>query len=506
MTAGPSRSRVTRVELTADQLLGSDLTPARPFKHSKHGPKNITVEQLLGTSLTITPAARNNAASRSRSTPRPAARSPPSSFVRPSSSRNVPAVPNPTRITADEVLRTGLPVRTLQAAKQRARTGQTLVLTAEQLLGSGASGSSSSSPGSSRVLPASELAGSGPSSRMRSSHARDNASNPPSGPSRSAAGAGNSRVARPSTAGAATGGGSSGNDSSSAGRGRDNRPRQLRRSSSMGSTHTLPIYTKEPGESEVVISRGTADLEDEITITVMTPVEENGPSFVEGLPTSSLSASTVLDSAQQLSPTLDTGAPPALNPVVNSASSPVMTTSRLSPTPTTTPIAIPTGRGPYAARAPPAPYADEVPSYEFAMSTPDLHALPIHIPPPSSPALGSPRALSPSTPSPSTPASPSSRPDSSSPPSPTEGAESPRRRFGLRSLFRSSSRTRLRGGSVSGLPSLGLTSPPPPLPPLPVASPRPFHRSSHSASMLDLLSRSWSDNPMVRARSDRGDA
>ena len=38
-------------------------------------------------------------------------------------------------------------------------------------------------------------------------------------------------------------------------RGRESRPRQARRSSSLGSTHTLPIYTKEPGESEVVIDR-----------------------------------------------------------------------------------------------------------------------------------------------------------------------------------------------------------------------------------------------------------
>ena len=265
MTAGPSRSRVTRVELTADQLLGSDLTPARSFKPPKHGPKTITVEQLLGTSLTIAPAARNAAASPSRSAPRPAprpaARSPPLSSVRSSASRSVPIAPNRERVTADEVLRTGLPVRTLQAAKQRARTGQTLILTAEQLLGPTASESSASGSSRSRVRANTELAspGAGPSSRNRSINARDHGSSSAyhvSGSSRSGAAGGSSRVARPSTAGAASSSSSGGgNGALGSGRGRDNRPRQLRRSSSMGSTHTLPIYTNEPGESEVVISR-----------------------------------------------------------------------------------------------------------------------------------------------------------------------------------------------------------------------------------------------------------
>ena len=105
---------------------------------------------------------------------------------------------------------------------------------------------------------------------------------------------------------------------------------------------------------------------------------------------------------------------------------------------------------------------------------------------------------------------------SSTPPSPgaTDGAESPRKRFAFMSLFHShggsSSRSRIRGGSVSGLPSTAATSPTTPersLSPSP-PSPRPFHRSSQSASgsMLDLLSRSWSENPVVRSRSERGAA
>ncbi len=239
MSARPSRSRVTRVELTADQLLGTDLTPARPHKASKYAPpKVITVEQLLGSSLTIASAARGGSGSSSAaSSPssRSASRAPAlpisvrSAAARSPSPHRVPVVPIRERVTADEVLRTGLPVRTLQAAKQRARSGQALVLTAEQLLGSSRSNGSSSS--SRRPNTAGDRASAGATSLSTGSR--------------------HGRNTRPSTAGATTGGDGSG----SAARGRENRPRQARRSSSLGSTRTLPIYTKEPGESEVVIDR-----------------------------------------------------------------------------------------------------------------------------------------------------------------------------------------------------------------------------------------------------------
>ena len=242
MSAGPSRSRVTRIELTADQLLGADLTPARPHKPSKHVPKVITVEQLLGSSLTIAPTARggsgsSTAASPSRSASRATAR-PPLNSVRSVPTRSpsplrIPVIPTRERVTADEVLRTGVPLRTLQAAKQRARSAQALVLTAEQLL------SSSSGSARSNVSSSSGLAQVASGSSRRSNPAGDRTS-PSTGGSRPG------RVARPSTAGATTGGDA---------RGRDSRHRQARRSSSLGSTHTLPIYTKEPGESEVVIDR-----------------------------------------------------------------------------------------------------------------------------------------------------------------------------------------------------------------------------------------------------------
>ena len=244
MSAGPSRSRVTRIELTADQLLGADLIPARPHKPSKHAPKVITVEQLLGSSLTITPAARGGSGtssvaspSSSRSTSRTTARPPPNSVrsmpTRSPSPLGVPVIPTRERVTADEVLRTGVPLRTLQAAKQRARSGQALVLTAEQLLGSSSGAGSSRSNGSSSSRLASE-------SGRRPNTAGDRAG-------LSTSGYRSGRVTRPSTAGATTGGDT---------RGQESRPRQARRrSSSLGSTHTLPIYTKEPGESEVVIDR-----------------------------------------------------------------------------------------------------------------------------------------------------------------------------------------------------------------------------------------------------------
>ncbi|KAI1787286.1 hypothetical protein LXA43DRAFT_1184599 [Ganoderma leucocontextum] len=483
MSAGPSRSRVTRVELTADQLLGADLTPARPYKPPKHAQKVITVEQLLGPSLTIAPAARGGSSSSgaasshsSRSAVWPPARPHP---ARSPSPHRVPSAPNRERVTADEVLRTGLPVRTLQAAKQRARSGQALVLTAEQLLGSSSGSSGSRPPG----LTADNT--------HRPSTAGASAASPSPGRSRSG------RVARPSTAGATPGG----DGSSSAACGRESHPRQARRSSSLGSTHTLPIYTKEPGESEVVIDRGTEDLEDEIPITVMTPVEEDGPSLANGVPNSI--------------PSPHRAANPGITQHLSPAASPTVSNFALNPTQSRvislisapSPIAIsPAGRMSPSPGARPTPHPDEVPSYEavMSMSTPDFHG-------PASPALsalGSPRALSPSTGTPSTPASPDSRPGSASPPSPTDGAESPRRRFGFMSLFHAHAHshsqdrgTRNRAGSVSGLPSQAsdrLSSGPS----APVECPRPRLRSS--GSLLDLLSRSWSDNHMARSRSDRG--
>ncbi len=253
MTAGSSRSRVTRLELTADQLLGSDLTRIRPYKPRKNTPKVVTVEQLLGTSLTIAgPSAR----SPSRTSARPA---PPRSSPRPSSPR-IPAAPNRERVTADEVLRTGLPVRTLQAAKARARSSSAITLTADQLLASGSGSSSgsrlSSRRGVPRVLSAEELAGPGPGysssdPRPRSAGGSTSAVSHTSG-LRSGSG---TLGARPSTAGAASSSGSSGVSASGTTRGRGPRAGQVQRSNSQGSTRTLPIYTKEPGDSEVVIDR-----------------------------------------------------------------------------------------------------------------------------------------------------------------------------------------------------------------------------------------------------------
>ncbi|PIL29018.1 hypothetical protein GSI_09066 [Ganoderma sinense ZZ0214-1] len=508
MSAGPSRSRarVTRVELTADQLLGADLTPARPHKASKHAPKVITVEQLLGSSLTITPAARGGSGSSSATSPS-SSRSASRTAARPNSVRSAAArspspprvpvvVPHRERVTADEVLRTGVPLRTLQAAKQRARSGQALVLTAEQLLGSSAGSSRSHASSSSTRGLAAE------SSR------RPNTAGEPTSAATPSTGSRSSRIVRPSTAGATTGG----DGSASAARGRENRPRQARRSSSLGSTHTLPIYTKEPGESEVVIDRGTEDLEDEVPITVMTPVEEDGPNLANGLPNQIPSPPASPDITQSLSPA---ASPTASSLAPNSTQSRVINPIHVSPS---APISIPAaiGRTPRYPGVRLAPFPDEIPSYEavMSMSTPDLHGFPANIPLPSSPplsAIGSPRALSPSTGSPSTPASPISRPDSSSPSSP-DGAESPRRRFGFMSLFHSHSHhshshgsgTRNRGRSVSGLPSQTpegaaaeqLSASPP------VECPRPRLRSSRS--VLDMLSRSWSDNHMARSRSDRG--
>ena len=248
----------------------------------------------------------------------------------------------------------------------------------------------------------------------------------------------------------------------------------------------------------------------------MTPVEEDGPSLANGLPNPVSSPPASPDITQRLSPSTS---PSASNFALNPTQSRVINPNGNSPS---SPISIPSapGRTPHFPGARLSPYPDEVPSYEavMSMSTPDLHGFPSNSPLPSSPplsALGSPRALSPSTGTPSTPASPVSRPDSSSPPSP-DGAESPRRRFGFMSLFHPHlhhshshvNGSRNRGRSVSGLPeqtpegvvsdglpvSSGLSPP--------VECPRPRLRSSRS--VLDMLSRSWSDNHVVRSRSDRG--
>ena len=247
----------------------------------------------------------------------------------------------------------------------------------------------------------------------------------------------------------------------------------------------------------------------------MTPVEEDGPSLANGLPspTSNPGANVNPDLTQRLSPT-------ALTPPSSPTASNFTPRSHvISPPSETSPIPIPAAGRTLGARL--SLYPDEVPSYEavMSMSTPDLHGLPraINTPLPSLPilgGLGSPRALSPSTGTPSTPASPYSHPSSPSPPSP-DGADSPRRRFGFMSLFHAHPHSnshsyersaRNRSDSVSGLPSQipegvafdGLS----PEPSRPVECPRPRLRSSRS--VLDLLSRSWSDNHVVRSRSSRG--
>ncbi|KAI0752701.1 hypothetical protein C8Q80DRAFT_1147723 [Daedaleopsis nitida] len=533
MSAGPSRSRVTRVELTADQLLGSDLTPARLQRQRKNAPKVVTVEQLLGPSLTIAgPSSRSSsrAATRAPSSPRQVPPAPRPIARCPSPSRI--AVPHRERVTADEVLRTGLPLRTLQAAKARARNAQAMVLTAEQLHASGTGSGSSSSSGSRlsspsprnrsrpRVVTAEELAGPGPETSLSSSARRPgSAGGNPAAVSHTSgvrSGASTSRISRPSTAGAAIGSGSASaggsaaaGSSGTAGR-RASRSGRIQRSSSQGSTRTLPMYTKEPGESEVVIDRSTEELEDEIPITVMTPVTEDGSSLANGLPDSAGPSSPVSPASPRGADSSHIGRP-------------------LRPLDAISPIPIPISPVRTILNQPVASvlYADEVPSYEAAISmnsSPDLvsRIAPADIPlpaspqspalPPRSPVLSIPGRSG--APSPSSPSSPGSAFGSSNPPSPSEGAESPRKRFPFMSLFPShgggsSSRSRIRGGSVSGLPSPTATAatmerPVSPSPP----SPRPLHRSSHSASgsMLDLLSRSWSDNPAVRYRSDRSGA
>ncbi|KAI8989134.1 hypothetical protein BD414DRAFT_384954, partial [Trametes punicea] len=534
-SAGPSRPRV--ITLTADQLLGSSLTPARPHKQPKdaNAPRVLTIEDLLGPGLTVARPTPKPPA------PKPAARPAPRSASRPSSSARSTPNPRLVRVTADEVLRTGIPVRTLQVVK--ARSGQARVLTAEELLAAGSSHASARRTAQSRHQSRGRTAVSEPSAGP---------SSPPSiaGASGSNVGqtGGSSSVAESSRrARERPGMGSTGSDAQGAAAPtRTARSGQSRRSNSLGSMRTLPMYTQEPGESEVVIDRGAAELEDDETapITAISPVEETEPdaeSPVHGVPASPPS-----------SPTHTGGIP------LSSQASPVD-------------AVLPSVASSLPNHLPPwlSVYSEAAPSYEAAMSTPNLHMYlesPAHVPLSSPPSLGpmapsSPAPASASTSiapsaepafashcqppaerpmvrihvqsSPSVPAarpSPSPRspgsPSTSTPSSPGEqqrpdsgGAETPRRRFGFMAIFRSRSSSRLRAhldshslahsdampqtgarershartGSASAVPS-----------PQRVASPdrellapaprRPFHRLAPSASgsMLDLLSRSRS--------------
>ncbi|OSC99689.1 hypothetical protein PYCCODRAFT_1470003 [Trametes coccinea BRFM310] len=452
-SAGPSRPRV--ITLTADQLLGTSLTPARtpkPSKNTSNGSRVLTIEDLLGPGLTV---ARPPPKPPARSSPRPTSRS----F---SSTRSTASSPNPrlVRVTADEVLRTGIPVRTLQAVK--ARSGQARVLTAEELLSAGSSRSPRRSP--------------------VQSGSRASASDQPAGPS---AAESTPRAARPGTATASS---TSGSDAQrAASQSRNPRHGPPRRSLSLGSMRTLPIYTQEPGESEVVIDRGATELDDDddTPITVISPVEENEPNVdVDGAaPTDAAPVSTAPSSSE--SPTQASGNTLSrqLSPVDAATSS---VASSLPP---------PTHMPPWVAV-----YREAAPSYEMAMSTPNLHvhsetefpanfSLPtsptlehgIHNPPPSthsdppapsyaaeSPAASRPTVrvqvqppsdaptssarLSPSPRSPGSPALPSSpaTPSSSEHHSGSgSGAETPRRRFGFMALFHSRSSSRLRSHSHS---------------------------------------------------------
>lgn len=240
-SAGPSRPRV--VTLTADQLLGTSLTPARA--HNKHKnsntPRVLTIEDLLGPGLTVArPASRPTP---TRTAPRPTPR--PSSS-RGSGSSSTRTAPNPrlVRVTADEVLRTGIPVRTLQAVKARSQ-----VLSAEELL------AATSSRSSVRTTPQAR-------GRTTAAQPSGGSSSPGSSGSRSAAGVGAGRT----TGNASTAGShetrqtaqQAGRDNGASGastQGRNPRSGPPRRSLSLGSMRTLPIYTQEPGDSETVIDR-----------------------------------------------------------------------------------------------------------------------------------------------------------------------------------------------------------------------------------------------------------
>ncbi len=297
---------------------------------------------------------------------------------------------------------------------------------------------------------------------------------------------------------------------------------------------------------EISFYSGATELEDddEIPITVMSPVDEsepNGDNSASAGPTSSSPGSPSetegASSSRQVSPD------DAMSPVASSLP------NDLTPLPPWTSI-----------------YADAAPSYEAAMSTPNLHIYRerqdnVPLPPLTNPALTSPPisdvtpaspihtsnspTLGPSVSSPGspvlnvntastlsppgttsprptvrmvTPQAPSATrtsPGSRSPASPSspsgergDGAETPRRRFGFMSLFHSRSSSRLRArshshssaqapssspGSGSAAPYPGRVASPDLLSPRPT---RPFHRFSQSASgsMLNLSTCSRADN------------
>ncbi|KAI0325513.1 hypothetical protein GY45DRAFT_1330191 [Cubamyces sp. BRFM 1775] len=524
-SAGPSRPRV--ITLTADQLLGTSLTPARPHKQSKNtnAPRVLTIEDLLGPGLTVArPPPRPPA-------PKPAMRPAPRSSPRASSSTRSAPNPRLVRVTADEVLRTGIPVRTLQAVK--ARSGQARVLTAEELLAAGSSRSSAQSRG--RTAPAAGSSGGGSS---RSGGTTADGSTQTTGTTS----VGSSRSPR-ATAGSTTGGDA---------HNRAPRSGQARRSNSLGSTRTLPMYTQEPGESEVVIGRGATELEDDdaVPITVISPVDEDA-----------LESHTADNSPLNADQT-DVASSSPTSPLQIDGQS---LSQQQSPVGSASPQAIPSSL-PSTSHLPPwtALYPDAAPSYEAAMSTPNLHIYPdspTNIPLPSSPALSpsppssplitsvspahAPGARAPSSVSPSPPlalAAPAPRPtvriqsSQTSTPSPSprspaspvsspgaDGADTPRRRFGFMSLFHSRSSTRLRShshshvqqasgarspiphihshsrtGSASAVPSPRVASPDLRVPAGGTTT-RAFHRLSQSASgsMLDLLAVA----PRARSRS-----
>ncbi|KAI0372472.1 hypothetical protein BV20DRAFT_964065 [Pilatotrama ljubarskyi] len=494
-SAGPSSPRV--VTLTADQLLGTSLTPARPHKQPKNAPRVLTIEDLLGPGLTV-----------ARSAPKPVARPTPRSPPRPSGSSSTRNTPNPrlVRVTADEVLRTGIPVRTLQVVK--ARSGQAQVVTAEELLAASSSRLSGRSVPQTRGRTTANQPLAAPSGSSGGSGATASRAGQSQGSATSSA----QRSRDPRSAHSGTGGRNESTEQSRTARG------QARRSNSLGSTRTtrtLPMYTQEPGDSEVIIDRGATELEDDdgIPSTAMSPVDENEPDR-----DSPASAGA-------------TASPPG-SPTQPADGAPL--TCPLSPTVGTPPIAssLPSDLPPWSAI-----YAEAAPSYEASMSTPNLHttsASPVDVPPlPSSPLLNS---LSPpssqvisasptlatisptrptirvseSQPSPPSQNSPGSRSPSSPARPPVEradGAASPRRRFGFISLFHSRSSSRLRShshshassqssrshsrtGSASAVPTPRVASPD-------LLTPtRPFHRMSQSASgsMLDLASRSRSNS------------
>ncbi|KAI0772826.1 hypothetical protein BD413DRAFT_492334 [Trametes elegans] len=421
-SAGPSRPRV--ITLTADQLLGTSLTPARShIKQNKNTPRVLTIEDLLGSGLTVARQA----------SPKPSSRPPSRSAARTSASTR--SAPNP-RLAV------------------KARSGQAQVLSAQELLSSGTSRASSRRPntaGESRGRTEQSNAPGRPGADLDG----PTTINTSAGQSTGGSSADSSRGTRPPTTGQRSG---RGETPGSGSQGRSPRPGQARRSMSLGSTRTLPMYTQEPGESEVVVDRGATELEDDddVPITVMSPVDENEPNA-----DSSASADATADSPRH-----------AEN---------VPLSRQLSPADADMSIAssLPSHLPPWTAL-----YSEAAPSYEAAMSTPNLHAFsqsPVNVPLPNSPPLRPvspahiPLSSSPSSPpaspalrptarvqiSPTPPASATVRssPNARSPvgtPSPSspagdraDGTETSRRRFGFMSIFHSRSSSRLRSRSHS---------------------------------------------------------